>query len=88
MQIAITRVGKLMLTTREHHGKTYYSLDDILEQINKKPQHTLMEQNPIKINCGITFGYRFSGENIISSVFVDDDGLKMLAWDYVKEEFV
>ena len=92
MQIVITRVPRsqnkdLALTVVEHFGKKYYSLDDILEQTKKKP-HMFMEQTPININCGIVYGHRLSGENVVFSVFVDKEGLMSLVDDVVMEERV
>ena len=78
MQIILERIGNLALTVEEHYGQKFYSLDDILEQTKKKP-HIFTEQHPIKLNCGIIFGHRLDGENIIRSVFVDEDGLKSLS---------
>ena len=78
MSVCISRVGKLILHTVKYYDKTYYSLIDILEQTKKMPQFPLMVQHPIKINCGIVFGHRTDGYNFVTSVFVDEDGLKAL----------
>ena len=78
MDIKIERVGELALTTVEYYGKKYYSLIDILEQTKKMPQFPAMVQHPIKINCGIVFGHRFDGYNLINSVFIDEDGVRSL----------
>lgn len=37
MQVKMERVGDLLLTVKENRGRKFYSLEDILQQINKTP---------------------------------------------------
>ena len=78
MEVKIERVGKLALTVKENVGEKFYCLDDILIQTNRAFCALDKIQKPVKLDCNIIFGYRFTGEHFIQSVFVDQDGLDKL----------
>lgn len=82
MQVTLERVGDLFLTVRENNGEKFYNLEDILKQTGKMTQCAFMEQTPIKIDARIIFYFRFDGDNLIRSVFVDETGLKNLITNF------
>lgn len=79
--VKIERTGKYMLTVQENNGEKFYCLYDILRQTDRTTEALSKNQTPIKLDCRIIYGYRFTGEDFLTSVFVDEDGLKQLAGD-------